>query len=51
MTEAELLVLKDGLKLLDDALSNLSSIQNQHVAAIVNIVHGAVKFGEKLLDA
>lgn len=49
MTPAELVLVKEGLQLADDALARLMEVDNEHVKHIANMLHSAVWFGEMLL--
>lgn len=49
MNEAELQLVKEGLKLADDALARLMEVNNEHVAHIAKLLHAAIWFGEMVL--
>lgn len=50
MTESELLLAKEGLKLVDDALSALMQVNNDHIKRLASILHSVVWFGEMVID-
>lgn len=49
MTEAELILVKEGLKLADDALARLMDVKNEHIAHIASLLHTAIVFGELII--
>jgi hypothetical protein len=50
MSEADLTLIKEGLQLLDDALSRFDSIANNTTAHVLaKLVHGVLVSGELLL--
>lgn len=49
MTEAELVLVKEGLQLADDAMSRLMEVDNEHVQHLAKILHSALWFGEMVL--
>lgn len=51
MTEAELLIVKEGLMLAQQALEQLQQVSNPKVKIVANILHGVVVFGEGLLGS
>jgi hypothetical protein len=50
MNTAELILIKEGLQLADDALARLMEVDNEHVKHIANMLHSAVWFGEMVLN-
>lgn len=51
MTEAELLLVKEGLKLAEDGLQQLSQVQNAHISHIASLLKTAIAFGEMMLNS
>lgn len=49
MNPAELLLVQDGLKMADDALTKLMQVDNANVKHIANLLHSVVVFGEMFL--
>jgi len=49
MNEAEIILVKEGLQLADDALSRLMEVKNENIAHIANLLHAVVVFGEMLI--
>lgn len=50
MNEAELMLVKEGLKLADEGLARLMEVDNDHVKRIANMLHAAIWFGEMILN-
>lgn len=50
MNAAELILVKEGLQLADDALTRLMEVDNYHVKHIANMLHSAIWFGEMILN-
>lgn len=49
MEEAELMLVKEGLKLADDGLARLMQVNNDHVKQIASMLHSALWFGEMIV--
>lgn len=49
MDAAELLLVKEGLKLADDAMAKLMEVDNENIAHIAKMLHSAIWFGEMIL--
>lgn len=50
MNEAEKVLIQEALKLLDDAVAQLDSIENNRTAHVIaKVVHSAITLGEMLL--
>jgi hypothetical protein len=49
MTEAEILLVEEGLKLADDAMARLMEVKNEHIAHIASLLHAAIVFGEMII--
>lgn len=50
MNEQDVALVKEGLKLADDALARLMEVDNEHVKRIASMLHSACWFGELLLN-
>lgn len=49
MSEAELILVKEGLKLADDAMARLMEVNNEHIAHLAKMLHGIIVFGEMII--
>lgn len=49
MNAEQMVLVKEGLKLADDALAVLMKVDNDSVKRIANMLHAAVWFGEMVL--
>lgn len=49
MTPEELILVKEGLQLADDAMARLMEVDNEHIAHLAKMLHSVLFFGEMII--
>ena len=51
MSPEELILIKEGLQLADDAMARLMEVNNEHIQHLAKMLHAVIDFGEMILGA